>query len=135
MNRADSAVEVDYRPAGAEGAHPGASNAEFVLLGAEQAMIASKAPVVSVCAVRTGCGKSPVSRLVTSEIRKQDRKPVVIRHPMPYGDLAAQAVQRYFVLVLCLHEIAISLGNLCLRLINVELRQRSQIQRQLVMFV
>jgi predicted GTPase len=52
-------------------------------------------PVVSVCAVRTGCGKSPVSRLVASELRRHGRKPVVVRHPMPYGDLATQAVQRF----------------------------------------
>jgi predicted GTPase len=52
-------------------------------------------PVISVCAVRTGCGKSPVSRLVAAELRKHGRKPVVIRHPMPYGDLAVQAVQRF----------------------------------------
>ena len=75
-----------------------AAGADFWLLGTEHTQVASKAPVISVCAVRTGCGKSPVSRLVTSEIRKQGRKPVVIRHPMPYGDLAAQAVQRFATL-------------------------------------
>jgi len=48
-----------------------------------------------VCAVRTGCGKSPVSRLVAERLRQLDLTPVVIRHPMPYGDLAAQAVQRF----------------------------------------
>jgi predicted GTPase len=51
--------------------------------------------VVSICAVRTGCGKSPLSRLVASELRRQGWKPVVIRHPMPYGDLVVQAVQRF----------------------------------------
>jgi len=51
--------------------------------------------VVSICAVRTGCGKSPLSRLVASELRRQGWKPVVIRHPMPYGDLVAEAVQRF----------------------------------------
>jgi len=45
--------------------------------------------------VRTGCGKSPVSRLVAAELQRQGRKVVAIRHPMPYGDLAAQAVQRF----------------------------------------
>ena len=75
-----------------------AAGADFWLLGTEHTQVASKVPVISVCAVRTGCGKSPVSRLVTSEIRKQDRKTVVIRHPMPYGDLAAQAVQRFATL-------------------------------------
>jgi predicted GTPase len=50
---------------------------------------------VSICAVRTGCGKSPLSRLVASELRQEGWKPVVVRHPMPYGDLVAQAVQRF----------------------------------------
>ena len=75
-----------------------AAGADFWLLGTEHTQVASKVPVISVCAVRTGCGKSPVSRLVAAEIRKHGRKPVVIRHPMPYGDLAAQAVQRFATL-------------------------------------
>ena len=72
-----------------------AADADFWLLGTEHTQLKSSVPVVSVCAVRTGCGKSPVSRLVAAELRRQDRRPVVIRHPMPYGDLAAQAVQRF----------------------------------------
>jgi len=72
-----------------------AAGADFWLLGATRTQVKSVLPVVSVCAVRTGCGKSPVSRLVASELRKNGWKPVVIRHPMPYGDLAAQAVQRF----------------------------------------
>jgi len=72
-----------------------AADADFWLLGTEHTQIKSSVPVISVCAVRTGCGKSPVSRLVAAELRRQGRKPVVIRHPMPYGDLAAQAVQRF----------------------------------------
>jgi predicted GTPase len=72
-----------------------AVGADFWLLGTEHTQLRSAVPVVSVCAVRTGCGKSPVSRLVASELRRQGLKPVVIRHPMPYGDLAAQAVQRF----------------------------------------
>jgi predicted GTPase len=75
-----------------------AAGADFWLLGTEHTQVASKVPVISVCAVRTGCGKSPVSRLVADEIRKHGRKPVVIRHPMPYGDLAVQAVQRFATL-------------------------------------
>lgn len=72
-----------------------AMGADFWLLGTEGTQLKSTVPVVSVCAVRTGCGKSPVSRLVTGELRRNGLKPVVIRHPMPYGDLAAEAVQRF----------------------------------------
>ncbi|MFZ0803840.1 MAG: cyclic 2,3-diphosphoglycerate synthase [Terriglobales bacterium] len=72
-----------------------AADADFWLLGTEHTQLKSSVPVISVCAVRTGCGKSPVSRLVAEELRRQGRKPVVIRHPMPYGDLAQQAVQRF----------------------------------------
>lgn len=72
-----------------------AADVDFWLLGTEHTQIKSSLPVISVCAVRTGCGKSPVSRLVAEELRSQGRKPVVIRHPMPYGDLAKQAVQRF----------------------------------------
>ncbi len=72
-----------------------AEGADFWLLGTERTQLKSILPVVSVCAVRTGCGKSPVSRLVVRELRRNGLKPVVVRHPMPYGDLAAQAVQRF----------------------------------------
>jgi len=72
-----------------------AAGADFWLLGTEHTQLQASVPVISVCAVRTGCGKSPVSRMVAAELRHQGRKPVVIRHPMPYGDLAAQAVQRF----------------------------------------
>jgi predicted GTPase len=72
-----------------------AAGADFWLLGSEHTQIKSSVPVISICAVRTGCGKSPVSRLVASQLRSEGWKPVVVRHPMPYGDLAAQAVQRF----------------------------------------
>ena len=72
-----------------------AADCDFWLLGTGRTQIRSSVPVISVCAVRTGCGKSPVSRLVAEELRRRGRRPVVIRHPMPYGDLAAQAVQRF----------------------------------------
>ena len=75
-----------------------ASGADFWLLGTEHTQIKSGLPVISICAVRTGCGKSPISRLVASDLRHLGWKPVVIRHPMPYGDLAAQAVQRFAVM-------------------------------------
>src|ERR1035441_4628532 len=63
------------------------------LLAATQ--LVAKVPVISVCAVRTGCGKSPVSRRIATELRKLGWNPVVVRHPMPYGDLAAQHAQRF----------------------------------------
>jgi predicted GTPase len=72
-----------------------AAGADFSLLATSHTQIKARVPVVSICAVRTGCGKSPLSRLVASELRHLGWKPVVIRHPMPYGDLAAQAVQRF----------------------------------------
>ncbi len=75
-----------------------AANVDFVLLGTERTQIKAAVPVVSVCAVRTGCGKSQTTRMVATTLRKLGRKPVVIRHPMPYGDLAAQAVQRFATL-------------------------------------
>ena len=71
------------------------AGADFWLLGTEHTQLKSSVPVVSVCAVRTGCGKSPVSRRVAAELRRLGWKPVAIRHPMPYGDLAQQAVQRF----------------------------------------
>ncbi len=71
------------------------AGADFRLLGAEHTQLKAKVPVVSVCAVRTGCGKSPVSRRIVAELRQQGWHPVVVRHPMPYGDLAEQRAQRF----------------------------------------
>jgi len=72
-----------------------ADGADFWLLGAERTQLKAAVPVISICAVRTGCGKSPLSRKVAAELRAAGLKVVAIRHPMPYGDLAAQAVQRF----------------------------------------
>ena len=72
-----------------------AAGADFWLLGTEHTQLKSSLPVLSVCAVRTGCGKSPVARLAASELRRHGLTPVIVRHPMPYGDLASQAVQRF----------------------------------------
>jgi predicted GTPase len=72
-----------------------AAGADFWLLAAERTQLRAKVPVVSICAVRTGCGKSPVSRRIAAELRQQGWHPVVIRHPMPYGDLAEQRAQRF----------------------------------------
>ena len=66
-----------------------------MLPGSRHTELKSAIPVISVCAVRTGCGKSPVSRSIADELRQMGWKPVVVRHPMPYGNLAEQAVQRF----------------------------------------
>ena len=72
-----------------------AAGASFNLLGPRETMIKSKLPVVSVCAVRTGCGKSQTSRKISLILKEKGKRVVVIRHPMPYGDLARQKVQRF----------------------------------------
>jgi len=72
-----------------------AAGANFVLLGTEKTMLKSKVPVISICAIRTGCGKSQTTRRVSEILRDKRKRTVAIRHPMPYGDLAAQAVQRF----------------------------------------
>ncbi len=72
-----------------------AAGAGFTLLGPQQVMLQSIRPVVSVCAVRTGSGKSQTTRHVVARLRDFGRTPVVIRHPMPYGDLNSQRVQRF----------------------------------------
>ena len=72
-----------------------AAGASFVLLGPDETMIKSSIPVVSVCAVRTGCGKSQTTRKIALLLKEKGRRVVAIRHPMPYGDLARQAVQRF----------------------------------------
>ena len=69
--------------------------ANFVLLGAEKTMLESHRPVISVCAVRTGCGKSGVTEFTALLLKKKGRRPVVMRHPMPYGRLLAERVQRF----------------------------------------
>ena len=72
-----------------------AAGADFTMLGERFTQIKSTKPVISVCAVRTGCGKSQTSRRICEILRKAGKKVVAIRHPMPYGDLVAQKVQRF----------------------------------------
>ncbi len=72
-----------------------AAGAEFRLMGANSTMLKASVPVVSVCAVRTGSGKSQTSRRVAGILRDMGKRVVAIRHPMPYGDLAKQACQRF----------------------------------------
>ena len=75
-----------------------ALGADFRLLGAAPTMIKSSKPVVAVCAVRTGSGKSQTTRRVAQILKSMGRKPVVVRHPMPYGNLSEQKVQRFATL-------------------------------------
>lgn len=72
-----------------------AAGADFSLLGPGRTMLRSRRPVIAVGATRTGAGKSQTTRYLAALLAAQGVKPVVIRHPMPYGDLAAQRVQRY----------------------------------------
>ena len=72
-----------------------AAGADFTLLGPRSTMIGAGVPVIAVSAVRTGVGKSPVTRWLSARVRAAGRTAAVIRHPMPYGDLARQAVQRF----------------------------------------
>jgi len=72
-----------------------ANGADFILIGATYTMLRSKKPVVAVCAVRTGCGKSQTTRKVCEILRGRGKRVVAIRHPMPYGDLQTQIVQRF----------------------------------------
>lgn len=72
-----------------------ASGTDFMLLGPRSTSVRTEKPLISVCAVRTGAGKSPTSRFVASWLKKRGLRVVVIRHPMPYGSLGKQAVQRF----------------------------------------
>ncbi len=71
------------------------AGADFEILSNDRTMIPSMAPVIAITAVRTGAGKSQTTRFVSSILKKLGKKVVAIRHPMPYGDLAAQACQRF----------------------------------------
>ena len=75
-----------------------ACGADFKLMSGEHTYIESKKPVVAVCAVRTGCGKSQTTRYIADLLKAMGKKVVAIRHPMPYGDLAAQTCQRFATL-------------------------------------
>jgi predicted GTPase len=72
-----------------------AAGCDFAMLGERHTQLKSSKPVISVGAVRTGCGKSQTSRRICEILRKAGKKVVAVRHPMPYGDLAAQKVQRF----------------------------------------
>ena len=71
------------------------AGANFMFLGPRDTMISSSKPVVAICAVRTGCGKSQTTRRVAEILRSRGKRLVAVRHPMPYGNLVEQAVQRF----------------------------------------
>jgi len=72
-----------------------AAGADFIIIGAPYTMLSSGKPVISVCAVRTGCGKSQTTRKVAALMSRKGLRVVAVRHPMPYGDLTRQVVQRF----------------------------------------
>jgi len=87
--------DVPYTYVMSLGAKVNAAGAAFTMLGHKNIMIKSTKPVIAVCAVRTGCGKSQTSRRIAEVLMANGLKVIAVRHPMPYGDLEAQKVQRF----------------------------------------
>ena len=87
--------DLSYQDVMCLGSRVLSAGANFRLLGTKDTMIKSKKPVVSVTAVRTGCGKSQTSRAIAKVFKEKGKKVVAIRHPMPYGNLLKQRVQRF----------------------------------------
>ncbi|MEC9489267.1 MAG: cyclic 2,3-diphosphoglycerate synthase [Halanaerobium sp.] len=87
--------DVPHEYVMSKGSEVMAAGADFKLMGPGTTMIKSKVPVIAVCAVRTGVGKSQTTRRVSDILNEMGKKVVVIRHPMPYGDLSKQMVQRF----------------------------------------
>jgi predicted GTPase len=87
--------DVSYDHLGSVASRALTAGADVRLLGTRETMLEAPVPVVAVTAVRTGCGKSPTTRYVVQALQQAGRRAVVVRHPMPYGDLARQAVQRF----------------------------------------
>jgi predicted GTPase len=87
--------DVTYQKVMAVSAIVNAAGANFILLGPKDTMVKSTKPLIAVGAVRTGCGKSQTSRRIIELLMDKGLKVVAVRHPMPYGDLVAQKVQRY----------------------------------------
>lgn len=87
--------DVSYQQVMAISAIVNAAGADFMLIGPKETMVKSTKPLIAVGAIRTGCGKSQTSRRIIEVLMAQGLKVVAIRHPMPYGDLVAQKVQRF----------------------------------------
>src|SRR5438045_9021241 len=77
------------------GSRANAAGASFRLISPRETMLTSSKPAVAICAVRTGSGKSQTTRHVAALLRESGKRVAVLRHPMPYGDLTKQAVQRF----------------------------------------
>lgn len=90
--------DINYNTVMSIGAIVNAAGADFKLLGPNNTMLKSSKPIISVCAVRTGCGKSQTSRKVVELLMALGLKVIAIRHPMPYGDLSKQVLQRFATL-------------------------------------
>ena len=101
-NKIDDVVfsysDVNYEYVMRRAAIVNATGANFVMLGAAETMIKSKKTVISICATRTGCGKSQTTRKICNLLKAAGKKVVAVRHPMPYGDLVKQEVQRFATL-------------------------------------
>jgi len=87
--------DVPYEVIMSKSAIVNAAGADFKIMGAERTMLKSTKPVIAVCAVRTGCGKSQTTRRVVEILQSMGKKVVAVRHPMPYGDLEKQRCQRF----------------------------------------
>lgn len=87
--------DVQYQYVMSKSAVVNAAGADFTMLGPDSTMLKSKKPIITVCAVRTGSGKTSVSKRICEILRQKGKKVSVVRHPMPYGDLVKQAVQRF----------------------------------------
>ena len=100
--------DVSHEYIGHRAAIVNGAGADFVLMGSNRTMLKSKIPVIAICAVRTGCGKSQTTRRISLILKAKRKRIVAVRHPMPYGDLAKQAVQRFEKYVdLAAHECTI----------------------------
>jgi predicted GTPase len=87
--------DVSYKTVMQKAARVNSTGASFILPDPTRTMLASNKPVIAICAVRTGCGKSQAARRVAGILKSAGKIPVVIRHPMPYGNLSAQRCQRF----------------------------------------
>ena len=86
--------DVSHEQAMHLGSRALATGASFTLLGPRCTMLESSLPVIAITAVRTGCGKSAIARWLSRRLRERGRRVAVLRHPMPYGDLLKERVQR-----------------------------------------